>query len=219
MSQLEIERQELETRQETNLSKAQQNRRILETLLNKHIPDEEIVTHIKQEAFDRHNGWAYQEILNRKYGKVKDIVDVNVNIRDLRPQQEEIEALNNRFKAIDTPYTIIPDDNKTPPEPSNTEQNTVYIEDSAVMRHNASNEQQEGPIYTGIIETIPETIQADIEPVEKTDTFPGDCQAFQAVDQDMQEHITARTLDIIEQASEPDIYSTKSHIIHRNKSI
>jgi hypothetical protein len=214
MSQLEIERQELATKQETNLSKAQQNRRILESLLNKYIPDEEIVTHIKDEAFIRHNGWAYQEILNRKYGKVKDIVDVNVNIRDLRPQQEEIEALNNRFKAINTPYEILEDDIKTPPEPSNAEQNTVYIEDTAAMGHNASYEQQN----SDIIETIQEPEAAYIEPVEKTDTFPGDCQAFQAVDQGMQEHIKARTLDIIEQASEPDIYSTKPHIIHRNKS-
>jgi hypothetical protein len=200
-------------------SRSQSNRQLLESAINKAFKEDKrldtFVNNLIKEAEERHNITAYQEVLNRFAGKVKEQIDFNVNIRDLRPQQEEIEALNNRFKAIDVPYTIKEDDNKTPPELFNEEQNTVYIEDSIVTGHNASYEQQN----SDIIETIQEPEAADIEPVEKTDTFPGDCQAFQAVDQQVISNITADTLDIIEQASEPDIYSTKPHIIHHNKSI
>jgi hypothetical protein len=214
----EINSKELTDPIQINRSRAQSNRQLLESAINKAFKEDKrldtFVNNLIKEAEERHNITAYQEVLNRFAGKVKEQIDFNVNIRDLRPQQEEIEALNNRFKAIDVPYTIKEDDNKTPPEPFNEEQNPVYIEDTAAMGHNASNGQQGQAEDAVIIETI----AADIKPVEKTDTFPGDCQAFQAVDQDMQEHIKARTLDIIEQASEPDIYRSKPHIINRNKS-
>lgn len=38
--------------------------------------------------------------LNRTEGKVKDVVDVNMNMSDLRPDQAEIEEQDNQFKAV-----------------------------------------------------------------------------------------------------------------------
>lgn len=38
--------------------------------------------------------------LNRTEGKVKDVVDVNMNMSDLRPDQAEIEEQDQQFKAI-----------------------------------------------------------------------------------------------------------------------
>ena len=96
----ELARETKDKISETQRSKAQSERRILERAIDKafaeHKSIDEFVIDLFKEATEKHQGWAYQEILNRKFGKVKEIVDINMNIP--RPDQEETEQLEERFK-------------------------------------------------------------------------------------------------------------------------
>ncbi len=113
------------------------------------------------EAAEKGNVTAIQEINNRVEGKVKDVIDLNTSIKGLQPSQEETEALDQRFgvnkgKVIDIqPSNDKSDTIKTLPEPFNAEQNNSNTADNSVL---------DGTL-------------------EKTDTFPVECQAFQPVNQ------------------------------------
>jgi hypothetical protein len=123
-------------------------------------------------AAESGNVTAIQEVNNRVEGKVKDVIDLSTSIKGLQPNQEETEALDAKFsinkgKVIDIqPTNDKADDIKTLPEPFNAEQ----IEDYPINpRIDTLNK----------IDHI-NRIDTNNPVIEKTDTFPGDCQAFTA---------------------------------------
>jgi hypothetical protein len=128
--QLQDKRDQNNTQPETVRSKSQTARRILEAAIDKTIDKnggiEQFVDKIYTEATQNGEQWAYQEILNRKFGKVKDEVQLNIiPINDLRPDQQELQALEEQFKAKNQPIDTLPDSIKALPDASNAEQNTT----------------------------------------------------------------------------------------------
>jgi hypothetical protein len=109
MSNLEKIREENNTKPETIRSKAQTNRRMLEDAIDKAFEENGGLSEFVQQMFNEARSgeqWAFQEILNRKFGKVRDKVEIDINVTDLRPNQTETELLDDKFKKPAIEYKV-----------------------------------------------------------------------------------------------------------------
>lgn len=98
-------RLEKKTMPETNRTRGQGKRRIIEADLRKKIKKlknrKEYVNALYNAAVKDRQGWAFTEINNRVDGKVKDVQDINIHLIEHIPDQAEEKKIEESFKQVD----------------------------------------------------------------------------------------------------------------------